>query len=207
MPRLTSAQSMIDKSPELKPDNHTAREEKEGKKIWEKLQTKQLECKNLTDDNYGFLGEYFMGQMLGDTHESMNNMMIRMMNEEGEEQMHIVMGKRFSGCKPNTQSPQGGWVFIPMMWMMQKMKGGENPMMGQWGNMIGGWGGFSILGWLTMFLFWILIIVGILTLIRYLTKTGQTKEDKTSLDILKERYARGGINKKEFEEKKSDLNY
>jgi flagellar basal body-associated protein FliL len=31
-------------------DDHTAREEAEGKEIWEKLQAKQLECKNLTDE-------------------------------------------------------------------------------------------------------------------------------------------------------------
>src|SRR3989344_2522564 len=77
-------------------DNHTAREEAEGKAIWEKLQTKQLECKDLTDETYDSLGEYFMGQSIGYTprHALMNQMMISMMGEEGERQMHIVMGKR-----------------------------------------------------------------------------------------------------------------
>src|SRR3989338_9316053 len=114
-------------------DDHTAREEVEGKEIWEKLQAKQLECKNLTDEQYGSLGEYFMGQSIGDTekHAAMNKMMISMMGEAGEEQMHIVMGKRLSGCDTSAQIPQSGVGFMPMMWMME---GGGNPMMGY-----GGW--------------------------------------------------------------------
>ena len=187
-------------------DNHTASEEVEGKEIWEKLQAKQLECKNLTDRNFEVLGEYFMGQSIGNTqrHALMNQMMASMMGEQGEEQMHIVMGKRLSGCDPNAQVPQNGWGFMPMMWMTG---GGGNPMMGYggWGNMMG-WGGFGIFGWIFMIIFWVLIILGAVALVRYLARSGQqSKEDKTPLDILKERYARGEINKKEFEEKKKDL--
>src|SRR3989344_8173563 len=67
-------------------DDHTAQEEAEGKEIWEKFQAKQLKCKNLTNDNFAVLGEYFMGQTIGDTqrHASMNQMMSNMMGEEGE---------------------------------------------------------------------------------------------------------------------------
>lgn len=184
--------------------DHTAREEQEGKEIWDKFQAKQIECKDFTDDNYAVLGEYFMGQSIGDTqrHTAMNQMMISMMGEEGEEQMHVAMGKRLSGCDPNAQIPSSGMGFMPMMWMM----GGGNPMMGSgWGNMMGGWDGFGIFGWLFMILFWVLIILGVVALIRYLSRAGQSREDKTPLDILRERYARGEIDKKEFEEKKKDL--
>ena len=74
-----------------------------------------------------------------------------------------------------------------------------------WNNIMGGWNGFGLLGWLPMLLFWILLILGVAALFSYVGHSPQSKEDKTPLDILKERYARGEINKKEFEEKKRDL--
>ena len=75
---------------------------------------------------------------------------------------------------------------------------------GDWGNMMG-WG-FGILGWLFMIIFWILIILGVVALIRYLGGSGKSSDkEKTPLEILKERYARGEIGKKEFEEMKKDL--
>ena len=186
-------------------DDHTAKEEAEGKEVWKKLQAKQLECKDLTDDNYAVLGEYFMGQSVGDTqrHALMNQMMTNMMGKEGEEQMHIVLGKRLSGCDTSAQLPQSGVGFMPMMWMMG---GGGNPMMGTgWGNMMGGWNGFGILGWIPMLLFWILLILGVVALIRYLGRSGQQRDSKTPLEILKERYAKGEIDKNEFEGMKKDL--
>jgi len=201
-PSAALAQGMMDNwgsSPSsITSDDHTAREEVEGKEIWEKLQAKQLECNNLTDEQYGSLGEYFMGQSIGNTqrHALMNQMMANMMGEEGEEQMHVAMGKRLSGCEPNAQVPSGGVGFMPMMWTVG---GGGNPMMG-------GWNGFGILGWLPMLLFWILLILSVVALFRYLgVSTRSRDKEKSPLDILKERYARGEINKKEFEEKKKDL--
>ncbi|MDP2692434.1 MAG: SHOCT domain-containing protein, partial [bacterium] len=152
----------------------------------------------LTDDNYDVLGEYFMGQSIGNTqrHAAMNQMMKSMMGEEGETQMHITLGKRSSGCDTNAPFPSG--YGLPLMgWLME---GGGNPMMGY-----GGWGGFGF-GWIFMIVFWILIILGVVALVRYLGNSGKTtKDDKTSLEILKERYAKGEINKKEFEEMKKDL--
>lgn len=162
-------------------DGHTAREEAEGKTIWEKLQAKELTCKDLTDDNYGTLGEYFMGQMTSTSHEVMNNMIVRMMGEQGEEQMHVVMGKRLSGCK-----------------------GGDNTMMGNFGTNSIGWFGF---GWIFMILFWGLIILAVVALIKWIANQDKSQtQDKSAADILKERYAKGEITKKEFEEMKKVIN-
>lgn len=184
-------------------DGHTAREEKEGKKVWEKLQNKQITCDKLSEQEFGVLGEYYMGQMTGDSHEAMNTMMEQMMGKVGEEQMHVVMGKRLSGCDTSAKFPEGGTGFMPMMWMM---RGGGNPMVGTgWGNMMSSWNGFGVFGWLSMILFWLLLILGVVALLRYIGKSPQSREDKTPLDILKERYARGEIDKEEFEEKRKVL--
>ena len=112
IPSLALAQGMMDNwastSSLIASDDHTASEEVEGEAIWEKLQAKEVECQDLTNDNYAALGEYFMGQSIGDTqrHAVMNQKMTSMMGEKGEEQMHVVMGKRLSGC---------GVGFMPMM--------------------------------------------------------------------------------------------
>ena len=74
-----------------------------------------------------------------------------------------------------------------------------------------GWGyGMGWFGPIVMIIFWVAVIVGIVLLIRWLilsTRTTMhgTSSDDSSLEILKRRYARGEINKEEFEEKRRDL--
>lgn len=88
--------------------------------------------------------------------------------------------------------------------------------------MYGNWGygtGFGF-GWIFMVIFWGLVIWGVIALIRGLNRGdhggccgGYGKEEKqdmlsgknSAMDILKERYAKGEINKMEYEEKKKDL--
>lgn len=70
----------------------------------------------------------------------------------------------------------------------------------------GGFGGFGTLGLITSVLFWILIFLGIIALIRYFQRSGGPgAREKSPQDILKERYAKGEIDKKEFAEKMKDL--
>jgi putative membrane protein len=70
-----------------------------------------------------------------------------------------------------------------------------------WNDMIGGWG----FGWIFMIFFWLLIILGVFALYRYLKDYKQIDTGKKPIDILKGRYAKGEINKKEFIEIKKDL--
>ena len=187
---------------------HTAREEQEGKELWNELQAKETTCENLNDEQYGVLGEYFMGQMAGESHAAMNAMMIQAHGEDGEEQIHVVMGKRLSGCDTSAEFPsiRGGWM--PMMNMM--WGGWSSPLDGN--NSINsmmnfGFGPFGGFGLIFMIIWWVLIIAGIVALIKWLTSQsrGTNSHGKSALEILQERYARGEIDKKEFEEKKRDL--
>ena len=185
---------------------HTNREEQEGRELWGKLQAKEVACADLDDEQYEALGEYFMGIMAGDSHAAMNAMMIQMHGEDGEEQIHTVMGKRLSGCDTSATFPAGSGDWMPMMNMMT---GGTNNMMNF------GFSPFGWFGWIFMILWWVLIIVGIVALIKWLTsqsrethnreKPFDSTQDKSALEILKERYAKGEIDKEEFEEKKKDL--
>ncbi len=53
-------------------------------------------------------------------------------------------------------------------------------------------------------IFWILLIVGIVLLVKWLWVGGKYYQEN-ALEILKKRYARGEITKEEFEEKKKDI--
>jgi len=78
-----------------------------------------------------------------------------------------------------------------------------------WGHgpwMMGGYG----MGWfgsIIMVAFWIAVVVGIVFLIRWLAQStrGGAGSAESALEILKRRYAKGEIDKKEFEQKKKDL--
>mgnify|MGYP001388162477 CR=1 FL=1 len=94
----------------------------------------------------------------------------------------------------------------------------SDPALAQYGNnqswpmgpgMMGGWG----MGWfggIFMIIFWILILVALVFFIKWLVQsTGRSQTGPAAgnraLEILKERYARGEIDKAEFEEKKKEL--
>ncbi len=71
-----------------------------------------------------------------------------------------------------------------------------------------GGSGWMGLGWIFMLLFWVLVILGIAALVRWLG-TGSSgrreAERKTPLEIIQERYARGEIKREEYEQKRRDL--
>lgn len=75
-----------------------------------------------------------------------------------------------------------GWGMHPMMW--------------------GAWG-FGMM--FMMVLFWVLVIIGIVLAIRWLTNQDRERPSDSAVEVLRQRYARGEIDKEEFEAKKRDL--
>lgn len=82
--------------------------------------------------------------------------------------------------------------------------------------------GFGWLGMILMAVWWVLVIAAIILAVRWLIRqsggygrageksychehSGHGQGEKSPLEMLKERYARGEIDRKEFEEKKRDL--
>ncbi len=83
---------------------------------------------------------------------------------------------------------------------------GPYPMMG-WSWM---WGSMGIGMMLFMLIFWVLIIAGAVALIRWLWSgpsgsISASSGGETAEDILKNRYAKGEIDKQEFESKLQDI--
>jgi len=72
-----------------------------------------------------------------------------------------------------------------------------------------GFGGGMGFGGFGMILFWGLLIAGVVVLVRVLGgfggRAGPHDGGRTALDILRERYAKGEIDKQEFEQKRRDL--
>ena len=81
------------------------------------------------------------------------------------------------------------------------------------GYMTSGWG-FGLLGGIISLIFWVVIIIAIVWAVRLIVHGGEFHHgphgshmsgEDSAMKILKERYAKGEINKEEFETKKKDL--
>lgn len=75
--------------------------------------------------------------------------------------------------------------------------------MGYMMNDFGGWG--MLFGGVWMFLFWGGLIALIVWGITRLTRRDELTTKHAPLEVVKERYARGEINKEQFEQIKKDL--
>ena len=61
-------------------------------------------------------------------------------------------------------------------------------------------------GGLWMIIFWILVVIGILFLIKFaVDRSSSQSGGPSAIEILKRRYASGEISKEEYEEKKKEL--
>ena len=82
------------------------------------------------------------------------------------------------------RGPDWGWGMHPMSWM---------------------WGAWGLGMMVMMLVVWGLVIAGIVLAVRWLAGQGKGSREDRALDTLRERYARGEIDKDEFEAKRRDL--
>ncbi|MFS8159641.1 MAG: hypothetical protein ACMG6E_05410, partial [Candidatus Roizmanbacteria bacterium] len=136
-PQMVNAQGMMggnqNTGSTVSTSSSTEQDEAEGKAVWDKLENKQVTCSELKDDDFDVLGDFFMGNMMGSNHESMNKMMTQRLGDDGEKQMHIALGKRLSGCNANASLPNGASYFMPMMGFSGTgmMNGGSKSLSGK----------------------------------------------------------------------------
>jgi len=102
-------------------------------------------------------------------------------------------------------------LIIPVLWPY-RLALAQTGRYGGWHmgpGMMGGWG----MGWfggIFMIAFWILILVGLVFFVRWLIQSTSRNRaignvESRAIDILKERYAKGEIDKDEFDSKRKDL--
>lgn len=94
-----------------------------------------------------------------------------------------------------------GWLAPAAAWAQ------DRPYDWGWGMhpMWWAWGAGGILMMVMMLVFWGLIIAGIVLALRWLVRQGNGSRSDAALEILRQRYARGEINRDEFEARRRDL--
>jgi len=170
-----------------------------------------IKCDSVSDEQSEKLGEAIMAVM--HPNESEHELMDQMMGGEGSNSlkaMETIMGKRYLGCISGINYANDNGMMGQMgSGMMGGMYGYANSgMMDNWNGW--GWmnmmGNYGILGLTLMILFWVLVILAVIYLLRYVFGRGDAgRGEKSALDVLNERYAKGEINKEEYEAKKKDI--
>jgi putative membrane protein len=194
----------------------TASEERAGARISGAVENGDRTCAQLDRDDFEQVGDFVMGRMAGSTasHEQMDSLMKRMMGASATEGMHIVMGRRFTGCGRG----QVPGAFSAMMGMVGGGGGGAG-MMGRYdgdggfGSMMGnlrtaaatdeGNGDLGAAGWAMVAIMAVLLVLAGTAL--WLWRPANRTRHASAISILSERYARGEIDADDFERRRRAL--
>jgi hypothetical protein len=96
-----------------------------GADLMRQLSRGDVQCEDLSSADFTAIGEQMMGRMLGSprAHESMDELMSRMMGGANEERVHEAMGERVAGCG-NPAIPGGFGSMMGAMGMMGRFNAG-----------------------------------------------------------------------------------
>lgn len=166
-------------------------------------ETKQLvdsgiSCDKFTDEQLESIGDYYMEQMHpGKAHGIMDNMM----GGEGSDslkQTHIQIAKRLY-CNESAGGMMGGGT---MNMMMGSNAIGSGGMMGNY-PLSYGYSNYD--NWIMLWIVFLVAAIILIALLVYKFGIKNAASSETPLGILKKRFARGEITKKQFEAMKRDL--
>jgi len=166
-----------------------------------KLVDSKADCRSLSDSQLELIGEYNMELMHpGEAHKLMHRMMSLEEGTKEEEQFHISLAKA-TYCNEDGGNGMIGNGMMGSGGMMNMMN-----MMG--GNMMGNYPSYYGYGYNSFWnILWSIFLIGVIALVVWfiykLTKKGKGSE--TPINILQKRYAKGEINKKQFEEIKKEM--
>jgi uncharacterized membrane protein len=152
-----------------------------------------IDCSEVTDEEFEILGDAVMRIMHPD--ESQHDLFDQMMEGEGSSSLqdsHIFMGGQYLGCSDPSDITQVDW---DDNWTHGMMDGFPNHM-----------GYFNVGTQWVWFVGILLLLFGLFVggfiIILLVRKRQGGKKKKDPLNILKERYAKGEINKEEYENMK-----
>lgn len=194
-----------------------ATEVQQGARLLNRVQAGTVSCSSLKTADFERIGEYVMERMLGSAtaHDAMDRQMAAAMDEAGETQAHVYMGRRFAGCATG-QAPATFGAMMGMMGagMMGAASGGTSPG-GMMGGGAAGYGYANMMGsradgddWTSgdtamavfMGLFVLIALAALL-----LWRPWQRPAAMTPEETLRRRLAAGDIDQAEFDRRRAAL--
>lgn len=155
------------------------------------------------DIRYARLTEVHRGEPQEPAHSAYTDALIKRALTEGAD----PSGRELDWTMPRWRLSD---TISAICWRISRPGGKEDPMMPMGWGPCGGWGwGWGLVGGFFMLAFWLLILVGIVLLVRWIWEQSGSRErsgaSDSAQDILRARYARGEINKEQFEQMKANL--
>jgi len=174
----------------------------------------KIDCTKVSDARWGELGEVIMEVMHPDPKQ--HELMGQMMGGNGSDNLqilHINMGRNYLGCASGGFGMMNSGIMgspISRIGTSSNQPTDTGSSMGSYSMTGLPFSGFGMMsgGWVFMILFWLLVILGIVWLIKFLAAKNindNKGSENEALIILKSRYAKGEINKKEFTKMKKDI--
>lgn len=132
----TANTQMMGDFPSVTPSTQDINEINERKNLLNDFKNNKITCSSLQNDDFEKIGEYVMNQQIGDSqkHVQMNLMMKQMMGQQGEENMHITLGRQATACdNQNAQNLSKGGFTNMMGWGYPTMMGNSGALNGYLG--------------------------------------------------------------------------